>query len=136
MAKLLLLLPLLLPLFNKANCCHPGPGPGPGQKSIKTASEIRGGRAAGRNTVREYQPPIPVPKFGNGIFHSHNCSRMSAMEFSIRIPIPEIWEWNLPFPFPSDLRSLEHLPFKKILKSQLCSSAIKLLINLNVFTCP
>merc|ERR1712243_329974 len=38
---------------------------------------------------REYRPPIPVPKFGNGIFHSHSRSRK--------------WEWNFmefSFPFP------------------------------------
>ena len=37
---------------------------------------------------REYRPPIPVPKVGNGIFHSQSRSRK--------------WEWNfsLSFPFP------------------------------------
>merc|ERR1712105_106308 len=29
---------------------------------------------------REYRPPIPVPKVGNGIFHSHSRSQK--------------WEWN------------------------------------------
>ena len=63
---------------------------------------------------REYRPPIPVPKVGNGIFHSHSRSRKwewnfmefsfpfpkIGLEFSTWIPVPEKWEWNLPFPVP------------------------------------
>ena len=44
---------------------------------------------------------FPFPKIGNGIFHSHSCSRKLGMEFSTCILIPENWEWNLPFQFPS-----------------------------------
>merc|ERR1712074_446228 len=56
---------------------------------------------------REYRPPIPVPKVGNGIFHSHSRSRKwewnfmefsfpfpkIGLEFSTWIPVPEKWEW-------------------------------------------
>jgi len=42
---------------------------------------------------REYRPPIPIPKVGNGIFHSHSRSRKrewNFMEFSFPFLFPKI----------------------------------------------
>ena len=96
---------------------------------------------SGNSRSREYRPPIPVPKVGNGIFHSHSRSRKwewnfhnrsrsrkLEMEFSTWIPVPEIWEWNLPFPFPkSKSHSRSPLVEWKSKKAAATPSSMKLL---------
>merc|ERR1712105_434797 len=51
---------------------------------------------------REYRPPIPVPKVGNGIFHSHSRSRKLEWNFLLGFPFPKNGNgiFHFPFPFP------------------------------------
>ena len=49
---------------------------------------------------REYQHPIPVPENWEWSFHFSSSFKKLWMEVFTRNPISEIWEWNLPFPFP------------------------------------
>ena len=61
---------------------------------------------------REYRPPIPVPKVGNGIFHSHSRSRKWEWNFHSRSRSRKL-DWNFPlgFPFPKNGNGICHFPF-------------------------
>ena len=51
----------------------------------------------------EFVTRIPVPKIGNGIFHSHSRSRNLGMEFAI--PVPEVQK---SFPLTPALSKLDY----------------------------
>ena len=79
--------------------------------------------------------PFPFLNFGNGCFPFLFRSRILKMFFPHSLPVPELWEWNYPFPFLF-LNSQKSFPLNPVLRRDDIVPKTDKTISISTYICP